>query len=613
MARQGLRARLAFVFAAVVVSSCDCDVFPLHGLDGVIVGLVCDETGGDPAGARAVRFTPRAGAALHAVTDATGAFRMERVPPGTGTLEIAVPAGGGARPHVLHVEPGVTTIFTDTSCRDHNAPGTGSISGIICNRHSGDLVRDAEVSVPLADGSVLTTRTDDDGAFALERVPIGEQMVVVQADGFQRTWLVTVVEGETAVLDVGDDCNRQTAENGLVRGFLCDPSAPDASGAPLAGARVTTTDGVGDDFSDLTDVDGTFLLGPMAPGPIEIRVVRAPDVELAFGATVVAGREITASVAQQCALPSGPPGSVEGRVCAPDGATWLADATVWIELADGTRIEATTDDGGRFRLDGVPTGDQIVHIERGSFTATIPVVVTSDGVVVIPEEECAIGTDLKIAVVDGYWDDVYSVLINVGIDASIIDRYSVGWAATLVGDYALLASYDIVLVNCGAQESAFLGDPVFAANVAQYVEAGGSLYVSDEAYDVVERAFPSTIEFFGDDLVASSAERGEMTGVQPATIVDAALASSMLQTTIELHYPYGAWAVMQGVAPDVRIYIRGDANVRNIAGSLETIGDVPHTVGFSAGQGKVIYTSFHQEPGLNLDAQRVLQLLVFEL
>jgi hypothetical protein len=41
--------------------------------------------------------------------------------------------------------------------------------------------------------------------------------------------------------------------------------------------------------------------------------------------------------------------------------------------------------------------------------------------------------------------------------------------------------------------------------------------------------------------------------------------------------------------------------------------NIPHTVGFSFGAGKVLYTSFHQEPGINFDQERILQLLMFEL
>jgi hypothetical protein len=618
-ARNGVvvRSELMLSLALLPLSSCDCDLQSLRGIGGAVAGVVCDEQSGARAAARRVWFTPDApvGERLavevkSTATDADGAFFIDDVPPGTGTL--AIELADGSRRQVLEVVAGTTTFFRDVACRGQGSADVGDIAGRICNRHTGDLVRDADVSVPLADGTVLTSTTDADGAFLVAGVPIGEQLVVVSAPGFERTFLVAVAAGETAMLDVGDDCNRSTAANGLVSGELCDPGSADAA-RPLAGATVSTIDSLGDTYSDLSDVEGRFLLGPMAPGSIDIAVQRAPDVDFAFAAMAVAGIEITANAQQQCAAPLDPPGSVSGRVCTPDGASWLADARVWVELVDGSRIETTSDGDGQWRLDGVPPGDHVVHMQHGSFSAEVAVTVASASVVHIPEDACAIASDLKIAVVDGIWDDVYSVLINVGVDPSNIDRFDGDWAAVLVGDYAVLAGYDIVLVNCGAWAGPFLASPLYAANLAQYVQEGGSLYVSDEAYDVVERAFPAMIDFYGDDLVPAAADRGQVTASVTATITDASLAASMGQASIELHYPFGAWAVMTEVVPAVRVYIRGDATVTDAAGATATLSDVPHTVGFAVGEGRVIYTSFHQEPGLNLAAQRVLQLLVFEL
>ena len=42
-----------------------------------------------------------------------------------------------------------------------------------------------------------------------------------------------------------------------------------------------------------------------------------------------------------------PFGAVSGRVCGPDGVTWLAVASVWIEPAGETRLASTSDGDGR--------------------------------------------------------------------------------------------------------------------------------------------------------------------------------------------------------------------------------------------------------------------------
>ena len=86
---------------------------------------------------------------------------------------------------------------------------------------------------------------------------------------------------------------------------------------------------------------------------------------------------------------------------------------------------------------------------------------------------------------------------------------------------------------------------------------------------------------------------------------------------------------MTQVAPQAARHGRGDQGVRP-SSSYETPSPFPmqpqqarkplrgrhatgYDQGFSPGSGKVIYSSFHQEPGINVQQERVLQLLVFQL
>jgi hypothetical protein len=601
--------------------ACDCDVAALgeYGPPGKIAGVVCDEATGFPVEDRAVRFeSDVADVTRGGTTDAWGAFVIEDAPAGPGRL--AIQTGATARFQDIEVIEADTTFFHDSACRPGAAVGgRGDLVGTICNRHVGDLVSNADVTVALPDGTSLQTTTDESGHFEMADIPAGERIVNVFAPGYQRSFLVAIEAGKTATLDVGDNCQPNTGDLGTVSGSFCDPTYA----GPLAGADVTVIDPVGEEHHDVTDLDGWFLLGPMPPGAVEVHMVREPDVDETFNTTIVAGQDALLEPGWACGNGGGntpppgggfgPPGDLKGRVCAPDGETWLAGAEVWVE-ADGRRSSATTDGDGSWYLADVPSGTHTLHIEKGSFSTTLEVVVEEGVVVEMPDDQCEIGQDdILIAVVDGAYDDVYSVLINVGVDSGIIDRYEFGWADSLLGNYDTLATYDIVLINCGAEEYDFTSSSIYADNLRQYVQNGGSVYASDWAYDIVELMFPSHIEFTGDDYTRDAAQTGAAMDQVLANITDLGLSQAMGQSYVEIHYALAAWAVMESVSSQVTVYLRADADTGDIFSTSSTLYDVPHTVGFSHGQGKVIYTSFHQEPGLNLDAERLLQLLVFEL
>jgi hypothetical protein len=205
------------------------------------------------------------------------------------------------------------------------------------------------------------------------------------------------------------------------------------------------------------------------------------------------------------------------------------------------------------------------------------------------------------------------VLDDIGIDPSLVTTYtgyfsSTSWVNTLLENYGTLSSFDIVFINCGADTLDAIDSPSALQNLRDYVEEGGSVYASDLAYDLIEAAFPAQIDFYGNDAQFADAVVGDVVDALPATVSDATLASALGTSNVAIAYPYG-FVVMQSVASGVRVYIRGDAPLW----TGNTLDDVPHTVGFTVGAGNVIYTSFHQEPGVNGTLEQVLRLLMFEL
>jgi hypothetical protein len=599
------RSTFALLLASMPIAACDCGdaLAPVSG-SAALSGVVCDEATGLPVEGRDLRFEhDEVDRVVSARTDGAGNFLMEQLVPGTGRLVIAM--GGIARREAVELLEDQTTLWRDPSCRPGPLPGgLGGIDGKVCNRHVGEWVVQAQVTVPLADGTSLQTVTAEDGYFSLADVPSGLREVHVTAPGFSRSFLVEVNDGEVTEMGLGEICEQGDGSSGYVTGAFCDPGYHGA----LAGADVRVVDAAGEEHVDVTDLGGEFLVGPMPAGGALVHLSRPPDVDESISVTVLAGEDAVVDAPWGCGG-FGPPGGIEGRLCSPNGEFWLEDARVWIDTADGEHIETRTDSEGRFALDGVPPGQYVLYVAKGSFQGSFDVVVEEDKVTVLPEDQCEIVIDnTRIAVVEGSFDHMETVLQNLGIGSGITDIYPAGWESALLADYTALSEYDVVIINCGAPEDDYFYSALYADNLKQWINEGGSLYASDWAYDIVEHLFSQKIDFLGDDLTRDAAQDASNTGDEVASVVDTGLAQSLGQynVTVKLWAP---WAIMESVASDVRVFIRGPAET--YTGYSD--GQAPYTVGFSYGAGEVIYTSWHQEPGINVDAERALQLLVFEL
>jgi hypothetical protein len=281
------RARISLLFMLSVTpfASCDCEVEPLQGVPGRVAGILCDGQTGLPTSGIALEIAAANGETITGATDATGSFLVDGVPTGDATVTF------GNRTIDIVVTSGATTQLSDPACRDvPPGPGFGDIIGTVCNRHTGALVSDATVTVPLdeSQGGNMTTTTDSEGNFQLWNVPVGPRVVTVVATGFQRTWAVDVAPGEVVEIISDASCVSPGLEQGMLSGVFC---APDTAGEPLVEGRVVVTDAEDSDYSELTDASGAFILGPMAPGLARVTVEKDGAIVVDVTAVVVAGQE----------------------------------------------------------------------------------------------------------------------------------------------------------------------------------------------------------------------------------------------------------------------------------------------------------------------------------
>lgn len=604
--------RLPVVALVSIVGLVGCRDDELVAIAGNLQGVICDEESGWPVDNQRVSVSV-GGVQSETRTNKDGEFKFTSLPEGLGSLHIH--EDGDDRVYDVEIIEG--TIFEDTACRGlPGPPGTGGVRGQICNRHTGGLITDAAVKIIMAEGETIATTSDGDGRFLFDAVPVGEHVLNIDAPGFTQSKLIEVKDGLVTEVNLGE-CLEPALNEGFVRGHLCDPASDD--GDVLVGADVLGFLPDGEVVSTTTDLDGNFSLGPLAEGPLLVRLMRDPDVFLEWETEVVAGVDAILVNDQECGEPfeeppppppEDEPGTITGNVCTPDGAAGVSGADIWVLLEDGTRVETTSDSNGDWQLTGIPPGNYVVHVQAGVFGTSHHVTLESGSAATIPAGDCPLlESETRIAVVQGSFDDVGTVLLDVGIPAEQITTYDgFSWTAELFGNLDVLRTFDIVFINCGASEFEYTSDPSMQQNLRTYLEEGGRLYASDWAYDIVEVAYPSFIDFYGDDLTRDTAQEGTEQ-VQPGTIIDADLAAALGTSNVTLNYPLGAWAMVQGATADVKVYIRGNSD--SFLG--DTLTNVPHTMSFRIGNGRVTYSSFHQEPGINIQQEQILHYLMFML
>ena len=157
---------------------------------------------------------------------------------GTGAQSLELTSEAFNETYPVTVLTGAVTNFVDPACRDAVAtPGLGGIGGKICNRHTGEVVTDAKITVILADGTELVGNTDPTtGTFEMQ-VPTGTIAVSVSSPGYSKSYLVEVVAGEITVVEQSAQCEiPDPLSTGFVIGKLCAPGTADE---PLEGAAVT--------------------------------------------------------------------------------------------------------------------------------------------------------------------------------------------------------------------------------------------------------------------------------------------------------------------------------------------------------------------------------------
>ncbi|OGQ07307.1 MAG: hypothetical protein A3G32_04860 [Deltaproteobacteria bacterium RIFCSPLOWO2_12_FULL_40_28] len=388
---------------------------------------------------------------------------------------------------------------------------------------------------------------------------------------------------------------------------------------------------------------------------------------------------------------SGTAGRISGTVTSPNGDP-VSGATVWIPSTSSTatkvlqvnsKVKGLTDgDGescsdpsstasdsdcssatGAFTVECSGTGSQTVNFAKGSFTGDTTVNCGSNA----SASSTQFSTDdaPEMAVVTGSYDRIQDVLAKLGygtVDSSgLLDTTQTFQFTLIDGDSTLdstytdlstfvssvdnLNAFDIIFINCGADDSV-ITDSSVVARFQSYVQNGGKLYVTDLSYDFIEQPFPDFMDFKDGGSDAATAETMDAaqdgtSGISSdATVNDTDMAAWLDAVTVNtgdvetcslttVNGTTGArnsddtvtiadflsgWAVMEAAHT-------GESPTIWIQGPIEYTGgsdsDAPLTVTKTESSGKLLYSSYHTAdtcPSTGFWAQeRILQYLVFEL
>lgn len=300
---------------------------------GTVTGLVTDPLGRPVAGAL---ITLTAGSDVRTTTtDPLGRYRVANMVTGTVTATARDPRTGlrGRGAGVLPPD-GSATI-------DLRLAPWGSVVGMVSGRDGATPVG-AGVIVTLSGPTFLTARTDPTGRYAFDFVPLGVLSVeAADAAGNRgRTTGNLTATSQVVVADV------TLLARGSVTGTVRDGAGNAVSNASVSLTSRSLFDGA---RTVVTDGTGRYLVSDVFVGGFDV-VARSPIDRLAGrGAGTVdrEGQVVTVDITLVAA------GTITGTLFRHDGTTPVQGAQV---VASPSGLGATTDTGGRYRIDLLPVG-----------------------------------------------------------------------------------------------------------------------------------------------------------------------------------------------------------------------------------------------------------------
>ncbi|WCO03283.1 carboxypeptidase-like regulatory domain-containing protein [Psychroserpens ponticola] len=343
--------------------------------------------------------------------------------------------------------------------------------------------------------------------------------------------------------------------------------------------------------------------------------------------------------------------NITGKFLAPNGFDPISNARVSASQNNEIKSQTRTDAEGNYSL-AVAKGDYTLVLNKGKFKTERTVNIEND----LNLETLSVETLPSVAVITGLYDNIESVLYNIGLFNpvtgeplfDIIDGYNglgrVGinqhsnshlehgalernstnsllqpnvnfHFGDLMNDQSLLDAYDIVFLNCGLSEAYIDNSSILES----YVANGGLLYTTDWAVGYLDAITNSGADY----LSPYTPEKSGSSTTTVATILEADLSEWLLlnynisiDDTVLIDDFLPSWQVIDTYDSSTTIsWLNGPVTYWDgMNTDISENKDLAFT--FLHGEGGVFYSSFHTE---NHDieevtnVERIMQFLVFEM
>jgi hypothetical protein len=250
-----------------------------------------------------------------------------------------------------------------------------------------------------------------------------------------------------------------------------------------------------------------------------------------------------------------PTGTVEGKVFAKNGTKPIGGATVFTIDSKNQVYHTYSNADGSFSLTA-PEGNTILHIQTGNglnFRTEIPITVNKDETTSVASKDSKLNQIAKIAYVEGSYDEIESIITNLGYVATEISYQD-------LKNFNTISQYDIIFLNCGSRNFTYSGtntpsnDLSIFSNLSTFITNGGSIYTSDwaAAYLVGGDKNAPYCGVYGGFLDLTKIcfnTNGNSAMYNNCSVSNAAMASAIGFSTLDIQYDQPLWQKIQHYDP----------------------------------------------------------------